>query len=407
MIVTIIGTGYVGLSLATLLSIKHDVYALDINEDTVNKINKRISPIEDEEITRFFSTKKLNLFATVDEEKAIKNADYVIIATPTDYDSIKKCFNTYSVELTICKVRKYNKKAIIIIKSTVPVGYTKQIAKDLKEDNILFSPEFLREGRGLSDNLHPSRIIVGFLREEQKETAKEFANLLSEAAESKNIPILITGAAEAEAIKLFANTYLALRVSFFNELDTYALEKGLNTREIIDGIGLDPRIGSHYNNPSFGYGGYCLPKDTKQLRANFKDVPENLISAILTSNATRKEYIANKIMKILGVLDNDGNVIEKNVKNVVVGVYRLTMKSESDNFRTSSIQGVIKRIKAKGVKVIIYEPAYEGETYLGSKLIRNFETFAKTSSIIIANRFEKELGTVSEITFTRDLFFRD
>lgn len=405
--IAIVGTGYVGLSLATLLSEKHIVHTLDIIEDKVNQINGRVSPIKDEEITRFFTTKFLNLWATLDEKKAIEGADFVIIATPTDYDATKNFFNTSSVDSTISKVRKYNKKATIVIKSTVPVGYTKQIAKDLKEENILFSPEFLREGRALYDNLHPSRIIVGVLSEGQKEMANEFAKLLSDAAEDKNVPVLITGTTEAEAIKLFSNTYLALRVSFFNELDTYALEKGLNTKEIIQGVGLDPRIGSHYNNPSFGYGGYCLPKDTKQLRANFKDVPENLVSAIVTSNSTRKEYIANKIMKKLGVLDNDGSVIEKNLNGAVLGVYRLTMKSGSDNFRASSIQGVIKRIKSKGVRVVIYEPTHEGDTFFGSEIIRDFDTFTKVSSIIVANRFEKELESVFHKIFTRDLFFRD
>lgn len=405
--ITIIGTGYVGLSLATLLSENHDVHALDIVEGKVNKINKRISPIQDEEITRFFTTKKLNLIATLNEKTAIKDADFVIVATPTDYDTTKNFFNTSSVDSTINKVRKYNKKATIVIKSTVPVGYTKQIALDLKEDNILFSPEFLREGRALYDNLHPSRIIVGVLREEQKEKAKEFAILLSTAAEEINVPVLITGATEAEAIKLFSNTYLALRVSFFNELDTYALEKGLNTKEIIQGVGLDPRIGSHYNNPSFGYGGYCLPKDTKQLRSNFRDVPENLVSAIVSSNSTRKEYIANKIMRKLGVLDDEGNVIEKNINKGVLGVYRLTMKSGSDNFRASSIQGVIKRIKAKGVRVVIYEPTHTEDTFFGSEIIRDFDEFAKVSSIIVANRYEKGLEGVIDKIFTRDLFFRD
>lgn len=405
--ITIVGTGYVGLSLATLLSEKHNVHALDIIEDKVSKINERISPIQDDEITRFFSTKKLNLVATLDEEKAIKDADFIIIATPTDYDTTKNFFNTSSVDSTISKVRKHNKKATIIIKSTVPVGYTKQISKELKEDNILFSPEFLREGRALFDNLHPSRIIVGTLREEQRERAEEFAILLSDAAEDTNVPILITGSTEAEAIKLFSNTYLALRVSFFNELDTYALEKGLDTKEIIQGVGLDPRIGGHYNNPSFGYGGYCLPKDTKQLRANFKDVPENLVSAIVTSNSTRKEYIANKIMKKLCVLDDEGNVIEKNLKDAVLGVYRLTMKSGSDNFRASSIQGVIKRIKAKGVRVVIYEPTHAENTFFGSEIIRDFNEFVKVSSIIVANRYEKELEIAIDKIFTRDLFFRD
>lgn len=405
--ITIVGTGYVGLSLATLLSAKHNVKALDIIADKVKLINQRISPIQDDEITRFFETKNLNLEAMLEQKTAYKSADFVIIATPTDYDTNKNFFDTSSVDSTIVSLRMFNKKATIIIKSTVPVGYTKQISNKLSEDNILFSPEFLREGKALYDNLQPSRIIVGTINDKQNEKALEFANILKECSEKPNTPILITGSTEAEAIKLFSNTYLALRVSFFNELDTYSLEKGLDTKQIIEGVSLDPRIGSHYNNPSFGYGGYCLPKDTKQLRANFKDVPENLISAIVTSNSTRKEYIANKIMKILGVLDENGNVVEKNIKNAVLGVYRLTMKSGSDNFRASSIQGVLKRIKAKGVRVVIYEPSHREDTFFGSDIIRDFGEFSKVSSIIIANRFDEELNGVMDRIFTRDLFFRD
>ena len=405
--ITIVGTGYVGLSLATLLSEKHKIKALDVISDKVELINKKISPIQDKEITRFFNTKKLYLEATLNQEDAYKDAEFVIIATPTDYDTNKNFFDTSSVDSTIVAVRKFNKTATIVIKSTVPVGYTKHISEKLNEDNILFSPEFLREGKALYDNLHPSRIIVGIINENQREKAKVFAEILKDCADDLNTPILIVGSTEAEAIKLFSNTYLALRVSFFNELDTYALEKGLNTKQVIEGVGLDPRIGSHYNNPSFGYGGYCLPKDTKQLRANFKDVPENLISAIVNSNSTRKEYIANKIMKMLKVLDQEGNVIEKNVKEAVLGVYRLTMKSGSDNFRASSIQGVLKRVKAKGVRVIIYEPTHDEDTFFGSDVIRDFEEFCKLSSIIIANRFDEELNGVNDKIFTRDLFFRD
>lgn len=405
--ITIIGTGYVGLSLATLISLKHKVNALDIDKDKVNRINTRGNPIQDKEITRFFNTKKLNLIAMVDEKKAIEEADFVIIATPTDYDSQKNYFNTSSVDSAIRKTRMYNKEATIVIKSTVPVGYTRQIAIDFNDNNILFSPEFSREGMSLYDNLNPSRIVVGILREEQKAKANEFVKVLCESAEKTEIPIVITGATEAEAIKLFSNTYLALRVSFFNELDTYALEKELKSREIIKGLSFDQRIGDYYNNPSFGYGGYCLPKDTKQLKANFKNVPENLISAIISSNETRKKYIANKILKKLGVMDNDDKVIKKNVENTILGVYRLTMKSGSDNYRVSSIQDIIKLIQLKGVKIIIYEPTYEKDTFLGNEVIRDFGEFTKISSIIVANRFEKKLSHVKDKVFTRDLFFRD
>lgn len=405
--ITIIGTGYVGLSLATLLSIKHNVYALDIIEDKINKINLGISPIKDDKISEFFTTKKLNLVATLDEEKAMKHADFVVIATPTNYDTTKDFFNTSIVSSSISKVRKYNNKATIVVKSTVPIGYTKQISRALNEDNIIFSPEFLREGKALYDVLHPSRIIVGLLREEQRGKAHEFAELLLESAEEPNVPILITGATEAEAIKLFSNTYLALRISFFNELDTFALEKELNTKEIIAGVGLDPRIGDYYNNPSFGYGGSCLPKDAQQLKSSFKNIPEELISSIINSNSTRKDYVVNKIMRKLGILDVDGNIIEKNLNDVVLGVYRLTMKLESDDFRASSIQDIIIRIKEKGVKVIIYEPAHKEDTFLGSEVITDFSRFAEVSSLIIANRFHEELERFTNKVFTRDLFFRD
>jgi UDPglucose 6-dehydrogenase len=405
--ITVVGTGYVGLSLATLLAKNNKVTALDIIPEKVEQINKRISPIHDEEITWFFENENLNLMATLDEEKAYASAEMIIIATPTDYDPKQNFFDTTSVEYVLKKARKYNKTATIVIKSTVPVYYTEEISNKFNDSNILFSPEFLREGKALYDNLYPSRIIVGILHESQKDKANKFALILAKAAATENPPILITGATEAEAIKLFSNTYLALRVSFFNELDTYALEKGLDTKQIIEGVGLDPRIGSHYNNPSFGYGGYCLPKDTKQLKANFKDIPENLITAIVNSNSTRKDYIANKIMRLMGVMDGYGFVDEQKLKNKTLGVYRLTMKTGSDNFRQSSIQGVLKRVKAKGVNVVIYEPTLDEETFFGSKVIKNFDEFKYQATLIVANRFEKELDEIIEKVFTRDLYFRD